>query len=224
MHMVCAGCASKSLARSARCPSCRTEVDGTAKSVQMNGVVDCYFAARPGRKRAAEELSRLDDEERLLAERVDRMVRQRHAVSILQAVREGDAETVLELADGADVSERDEDGNPLLHIAVALEDLNMVRALLAGGADLALETEYGTALNVAARICNHAIILAFLQAGADASEIDDLGERLLEYLLMQATRKGLARAVGALVQAGVDSSWTEPGSAADGRETGDPKP
>ena len=133
MHMVCAGCASKSLARSDRCPSCRAEVTGVGNSAQMKGVVEAFFAARPSRKRTAEELSRLDKDEEKLAGRVDRIVRQRRIrerpLSILGAVLEGDVGAVLGLlADGAGVNDSDEPDGPLLHIAADAEDLEMVRA------------------------------------------------------------------------------------------------
>ena len=181
----------------------------------MNGVVDSYFKSRPGRKRAVEELSRLDEEEELLAGRVDRMVRQRCVGSIRQAVFRGDVEEVLEgLANGADVNESDEGRDSLLHIAVVSEDLRMVRALLAGGA----EAERGTALDFASTTGNNEILLALLDAGANANEIGQL--RHEEILLMQATQMGLARAVDALLQLGVDSGEVEQGLGEDGHETG----
>jgi len=132
MHNVCAGCASKHLARSSCCPSCRTPVTAIWGNLSMVAVVEGFLAARPGRKRAAEELSKLDEDEEHLDWEVARIVRQRRAVSILQCVQDGDVEAVLqELENGADVDELLEDGGSLLHIAVEAEDLDMVRPLLA---------------------------------------------------------------------------------------------
>ena len=72
-----------------------------------------------------------------------------------------------------------------------------------------METADGTALNVAASTGNVEILLALLEAGANANSIDDLTN--VDFpLLMEATRRGLAVAVRALVHLGrVDSSETD---------------
>ena len=77
-------------------------------------------------------------------------------------------------------------------------------ALIEREADLDVDAPLGTAANLAASKGLVDILLALLDAGADAGQIDDLREG--QFLLMRATTMDLAAAVRALVGAGVDSS------------------
>ena len=77
-------------------------------------------------------------------------------------------------------------------------------ALIEREAELDVDLPIGTPANLAARKGLVDILLALLEAGADAGQIDDLREG--QFLLMRATTMDLAAAARALVGAGVDSS------------------
>ena len=79
-----------------------------------------------------------------------------------------------------------------------------MEALIEREADVNADGPLGTAANLAASKGLVDILLALLEAGASANQIDDLREG--QVLLMRATQGELAVAVRALVEAGVDSS------------------
>ena len=82
-------------------------------------------------------------------------------------------------------------------------------ALVGAGADLSVDGPDGTPLRFAVGIdISPDIILALLEGGANARDMQDLSEG--QFLLMRATKLGLARAVRALVEVGVDSSQVHP--------------
>ncbi len=78
------------------------------------------------------------------------------------------------LAAGANPNERDVDGAPALLVAARQEDPELVRALLAAGADPAVRADGGehvsmTALHAAAGAGHEAVVAALLEGGADPS-------------------------------------------------------
>jgi len=89
LHSMCAGCASKALAVSDRCPTCRAPVEGAQPNLAMRGMIESVCSAEPSRKRKVEETVELDRDELALAGHVDRIVTQRggNADSIRQVVR-----------------------------------------------------------------------------------------------------------------------------------------
>lgn len=70
LHSLCAGCATRVLESSGRCPACRVDIDDVRPNLAMRGVVDFMCQARPGQKRKLEELEELDSVERRLAARL----------------------------------------------------------------------------------------------------------------------------------------------------------
>jgi len=93
------------------------------------------------------------------------------------------------------------DGTTLLHQAVRQNDLKMVEALIARGADVKAATRYGvTPMGLAAMNGNAAILRALLSAGADANTATPGGETAL----MTAARTGSAAAVQLLLERGAN--------------------
>jgi uncharacterized protein len=122
-------------------------------------------------------------------------------VPILTAARSGDHETAMALVRESDVNAVEADGTSALHWAAHFGDAELVRALLAAGADAAAANRYGmTPLQLAAGEGDPAVIEALLTAGADANAVLPEGETVL----MTAARTGSADALRALLARGAD--------------------
>ncbi len=76
---------------------------------------------------------------------------------------------------------RSPDGDSCLHVAVILENLELVQLLIKGGVDVNLVGDMGcTALHVATRRKNQEIIDLLLENGASTDVLDEFGKLPLE--------------------------------------------
>ena len=120
-----------------------------------------------------------------------------------EAARQGDkAGVAAMLKQGIDVNSAAGDGSTALHWAANNGDLDMVKQLIALGANVNAGTRIGgmTPLYMAARKGNAAIISALLKAGAKAKEVNSNGTTVL----MVAAASGDADSVRALIDAGAE--------------------
>jgi uncharacterized protein len=103
------------------------------------------------------------------------------------------------LAQKADVNAPGTDGTPALHWAVRVDDAEMTRLLIGGGADAKLTNRYGLSpIAVAATNGSASLLGILLDAGADPNAPDPAGETPL----MAATRVGRSDAVTVLLDRG----------------------
>ena len=122
---------------------------------------------------------------------------------LADAVMNGDRASVQSLlAQKAAVSAAQGDGMTALHWAAFRDDLDLVKVLLAAGADVKAATRDGalTPLFLACANGNAAIIGALLQAGADANSVNGNGTTAL----MTAAASGSADSVKVLLEHGSD--------------------
>ncbi|KPK43477.1 MAG: hypothetical protein AMJ65_05645 [Phycisphaerae bacterium SG8_4] len=124
---------------------------------------------------------------------------------LLKAARTGDIEGLRALvAAGADINERDEWGNPALHILAERDDPNAAKALIAAGADIeARNSEGDTPLIKAAMRFREQMAAALIAAGADV----DAQGLFLNTPLHWAAERGCGPLVQLLIDSGahVDS-------------------
>jgi ankyrin repeat protein len=105
------------------------------------------------------------------------------------------------------VSAPQTDGTTPLHCAVYKDDLETVKRLVGGGADVKAANRYGvTPLSLACTNGNAAIVELLLRSGADPNSSLPGGETAL----MTAARTGKVGAVKALLAAGADVHAKEP--------------
>lgn len=111
------------------------------------------------------------------------------------------------LADGADVNAAQGDGTTALHWVAFHDDLEMVTAVLAAGADVSATTRVGaiTPLAMAAANGNAAMIDALVAAGADVNRVTATGQTPL----MAAAMSGRADAVISLIDHGAFANSRE---------------
>jgi uncharacterized protein len=123
------------------------------------------------------------------------------AVSLVEAVRQGDAAAVRVMLATTDVNRPEPDGTTPLHIAVLQDNLETVDLLLRAGANAKAATRYGvTPLYLACTNGNATIISKLLAAGADVNASLPEGEPAI----MTAARNGNVAAVRALLTHGAD--------------------
>ena len=115
-----------------------------------------------------------------------------------------DAARLIEL--GADANQQHEDYGSLLNIAVGHRDLDMIRLLLAHGADVNAQWRQGTALMNATGQGNTEIVQLLLTAGADPELGDDRGETPLGV----AATTNHVKIVRLLLEAGADPNHEFP--------------
>jgi uncharacterized protein len=123
-------------------------------------------------------------------------------VSLVQAVKNGDAATVRALVKAkADSNSAEPDGTTALHWAVQRGDVAMADLLLKAGATVGAANRYGvTPLSLASTNANVAMVERLLVAGADPDSALPDGETVL----MTAARAGSAEVVKALVARGAN--------------------
>ena len=123
-------------------------------------------------------------------------------VSLVQAVKNGDAATVRALVKAkADSNSAEPDGTTALHWAVQRGDLAMADLLIKSGANVGAANRYGvTPLSLAATNANVGLVERLLAAGADPNSALPDGETVL----MTASRAGSADVVKALVAKGAN--------------------
>jgi ankyrin repeat protein len=122
---------------------------------------------------------------------------------LADAAMNGDRASVRSLlAEKAPVSVAQGDGMTALHWAAFRDDLDLVKMLLAAGADVKASTRDGalTPLFLACTNGNAAIIGTLLQAGADANSVNGNGTTAL----MTAAASGSADSVKVLLEHGAD--------------------
>ena len=126
---------------------------------------------------------------------------------LIEAVRAGDADRVVELLDqDADPGAAGPDGTTPLHWAARGAHRTIVASLLAAGADATAANRYGvTPLALAAGTGDEATVAALLNAGADPNGASPEGETVL----MVAARTGRVPALEQLLRAGADVNATE---------------
>ncbi len=126
---------------------------------------------------------------------------------LADAAEKSNRSGVRELLDRrCDVNQAQVDGMSALHWAVAHDDLEMAKLLLAAGADAKARNRYGVApLSLACTNGNEAMVEKLLEAGADANT------RLPgdETVLMTASRTGKPGPVRALLARGADVNARE---------------
>lgn len=123
--------------------------------------------------------------------------------SLADAARNGNREAVLALLrQKADVNAAQGDGATALHWAAFHDDIEMVKALLAAGANPKAATREGaiTPLSMACNNGSAAVIEALLKAGADANEKNANGTTAL----MTAASSGSVDALRVLLDHGAD--------------------
>jgi ankyrin repeat protein len=119
---------------------------------------------------------------------------------LVSAVENGNrARAIALLESRVDVTMPAADGTTALHYAVLQNDLELVRQLLAAGADPSAVNRYGiTPLHLAAVNGSAPLIEQLLAAGADANEAGPEGETAL----MTAARTGVVAAADVLLKHG----------------------
>ena len=125
-----------------------------------------------------------------------------------EAAMQGNKERVRSLLkDRVDVDGEQGDGSTALHWAAFHDDLDMVKMLLAAGANVKAATREGaiTPLFMACTNGNAAIIEALLKAGGDANAANANGSTAL----MTAAASGNADAVRVLIEHGAKVNTTE---------------
>jgi len=107
----------------------------------------------------------------------------------------------------ADVNGAQGDGMTALHWAAVSDDLDLVRALLAAGADVRAKTRVGgiTPIFMAAENGNAAMVRALVERGADALAVKTTGTTVL----MTAAAAGDVETVGYLLEHGADVNARE---------------
>jgi hypothetical protein len=113
------------------------------------------------------------------------------------AAFKGDSATVKTLvASGADVNERDKNGDLPLAYAAATGDLASVQKLLSSGADINARNQQGsTALMLAAHRGGADVLGALIAAGADVNARNTLGQTALSFA--GSVEASILRAAGA---------------------------
>jgi ankyrin repeat protein len=125
-----------------------------------------------------------------------------NAVDLVEAVREGDRETVRSLlSKSADVNAAQADGATALAWAVHRDDARTVELLIDAGADTNAANVYGvTPLSLACTNRNALIVDKLLKAGANPNLAQDSGETPL----MTCTRTGTEEGARSLLLHGAD--------------------
>ena len=125
-----------------------------------------------------------------------------------EAAMQGNKQQVQQLLkERVDVDGAQGDGSTALHWAAFHDDLDMVKMLLAAGANPKVTTREGaiTPLFMACQNGNAAVIEALLKAGADANAVNANGTTAV----MTAASSGSVDAVKVLVEHGADVKATE---------------
>jgi ankyrin repeat protein len=127
--------------------------------------------------------------------------------TLLEAVENGDRAAALRLlAKGADPNAPGPDGTTAVMYAAAIDDVELVRALIKSGANVKSKNHFGTsALTEAAIIGSAPVIDALLKAGADPNIRTPEGETPL----MAVARSGKVEAAKRLLEAGADVNARE---------------
>ncbi len=125
---------------------------------------------------------------------------------LVEAVQNGDQETVRSLLQQADVNASQADGATALHWAAHRDDLETAGLLLRAGADASAANDYGvTPLSLACTNRSAAMAGKLLEAGANPSAAQLTGETVL----MTCARTGSADAVKLLLAGGADVNAKE---------------
>ena len=127
--------------------------------------------------------------------------------SLMEAVREGDRETVRSLLqEQADVNLSQPDGTTALHWAVHRNDLETTELLIGRGAELDAANDYGvTPLSLACTNTNAALVEQLLRGGANPNVAQWTGETPL----MTCSSTGSVEAVRSLLEHGADVNAKE---------------
>ncbi len=107
------------------------------------------------------------------AERLHRIITQRHSIKLADAMR-------AIIASGTDLNVRDKDGNTLLHLPES-KVLNIVDLIQAGADINAANNEGATPLMIHARYDKSPMFIQLLEAGADINRRDNNGKTAADY-------------------------------------------
>lgn len=122
---------------------------------------------------------------------------------LMQAVTEGQVDSVKALLSDVPIDTRDCNGRTALMIAVLAKQIDSVHTLLQAGADLeAYDRDGYTTLLLATSIGHVQIVQALIRAGADLEAFDRNHRH--DTALILVTRKGNIEVMKLLVQAGAD--------------------
>jgi uncharacterized protein len=126
---------------------------------------------------------------------------------LIDAVTRGDHAAVRTLLrDKTLVNQPAADGTTALHYAVRANDAELVKLLLAAGANVKTANRYGLRpLTLAAENGSEPVVSLLLEAGADPNTMTDAGEPVL----MTAARTGSVDAVTRLIAVGADVNARE---------------
>ena len=126
---------------------------------------------------------------------------------LVDAVKRGDHAAVKSLLRNKALANQAEvDGTTALHFAVQANDVELVRLLIASGADVTASNRYGLRpITLAATNGSEPVISLLLRSGADPNTVTDAGEPVI----MTAARTGKVDAVKRLIAAGADVNARE---------------
>jgi ankyrin repeat protein len=126
---------------------------------------------------------------------------------LVDAVKRGDHAAVKSLLRNRTVANQAEpDGTTALHFAVQANDTELMRLLIAAGADVKASNRYGVRpVTLAATNGSEPAVSLLLKAGADPNTLTDAGEPVI----MTAARTGKVDALKRLIAAGADVNARE---------------
>jgi len=130
------------------------------------------------------------------------------ALAAISLLASADGAAARQLPDGVDPHHVSGDGSTHLHDAAEAGDIELVRALLAAGAEVDPTTRIGayTPLHLAAAADRAEVVVALLEAGADPAAATETGE---VQALHFAAAAGNVKAIRALLDAGADVNARE---------------